>query len=99
MCARDFGCAKQRSSLVGGQHELQKHRFLLRFGIQVRGYEAQFGVPGGVPTKKQQGVKIRRIFRPDLEAKLASKKLIYVARRAQEPSGEALGGIFLRVKN
>ena len=82
-----------------GQHDLQKPRFLLRFGTQVRGYEAQFGVPGGVPTKKQQGVKCSRILRPDLEAKLASKNLIYVARRAQEPSGEGPGGIFLRVKN
>ena len=48
--------------------------------------------------QKTRGVKNDRFFRPDLEAKLASKNLIYVARRAQEASGEGPGGIFLRDK-
>ena len=98
MCARDFGCAKQRSSLVGGQHELQKPRFLLRFGIQVRGYEAQFGVPGGVRPKRRLCLKICRFCRPLLEANMNSKNYVYVARRAQEPSGGDPGDFF-RVKS
>ena len=63
------------------------------------GLGAQFGLLGGLSTKKGAGLKSRRIFRPILEANIGSKIYIYVARRAQEPSGEAPGGIFLRVKN
>ena len=35
----------------------------------------------------------------DVEANMGSKIFVYVARRAQEPSGEGPGGFFLRVKN
>ena len=89
------------SALLDNQNievDLQKHRFWLRFGTQVEAYEAQFGVPGGVRPKKGKGLKSSRIFRPMLGANMRSKILFYVARRAQEPSGEGPGGVFLRVK-
>ena len=63
------------------------------------GLGAQVGLSGGISTKKGVGLKNARICRPILEANIASKNYIYVARRAQEPSGEGPGGIFLRVKN
>ena len=58
------------------------------------GLGAQFGLPGGLSTKEGVRIKNARIFRPILEAKIGSKNYIYVARRAQEPSGELLGRFF-----
>ena len=66
------------------------------FGIQVRGYEAHFWIPGGVRRKRRQGGKSPRFFRPYLGANMRSKILFYVARRAQDPSGEGPGGVFFR---
>ena len=66
--------------------------------MQVRGYEAQFGVSGGVRPKSRQGGKSYTFFRPLLGAKMRSKILFYVARRAQDPFGEGPGGIFLESK-
>ena len=37
-------------------------RFWLRFGTQVRGYETQFGVPGGVRPKRRPCLEFPRFF-------------------------------------
>ena len=58
----------------------------------------KFWVSGGVRPKRRQGVKSAHFFGFMLGANMSSKILFYVARRAQDPSGEGPGGIFLETK-
>ena len=67
-------------------------------GLKLKVMRLNLGFPVVFDQKEGYYSKCLVFFRPDLEAKLASKNLLYVARRPQELSGEGPGGIFLRVK-
>ena len=57
-----------------------------------------FGFPVVFDEKEGKVLKSSRFFGPLLEANMSSKILFYVARRAQDPSGEGPGGVFFKHK-